>query len=497
MSDNTPFGWLPMDPATAAALAGNLPHPFSAAAAHGVVYYLNLPQPLATVSTATAAAAVARQQRQNEEEDAAGVRMVHLLLTSAGAIQAGDHSSAQDSLTQARSILAGLPTSTGIGRIARHFVDALAQRISPASAAALPPPPPPVLADLHNHFYNAGPYLKFAFSTANKAILDAFRGCDRVHIVDLGIMQGHQWPSLIHALSRRHGGPPHLRITGVGATASGDVLAEVGRRLRQFASSLDVPFTFREVRVDALDGIPGWMLGVVPGEALAINSVLQLHRLLAEDADDTAAIDAVLRLVTSLQPRVFTVVEQEADHNRPALLERFTNALFHYASMFDSMEAVMMSHRLRGGLAGGVGVVTRALAEALLRAEILDVVCGEGSARVERHEPMVRWRERLARAGLAQVPFGPDEARHAVAQLALATRMMVAGGRSAGYGIVECDGALALAWHGRALYAATAWRVATRWWAAAGNAVRDEGGSSRNGSSGESSNGRGDWASFV
>jgi hypothetical protein len=48
-----------------------------------------------------------------------------------------------------------------------------------------------------------------------------------------------------------------------------------------------------------------------------------------------------------------------------------------------------------------------ALAEAYLRAEIFDVVCGEGSARTERHELGTRWREKLARAGMAQVPFGP------------------------------------------------------------------------------------------
>ena len=47
--------------------------------------------------------------------------------------------------------------------------------------------------------------------------------------------------------------------------------------------------------------------------------------------------------------------------------------------MFDSMEAG--SHRTSGCS------TTSALAEAFLRAEILDVVCGEGSARAECHEP--------------------------------------------------------------------------------------------------------------
>jgi len=441
--------------------------------------------PPARLPAVPTAAEVAR--RRHEEEDA-GIRLVHLLVTCAGAIQAGDYSAADDNLTQARSFLAAITSSTGIGRVARHFVDALAQRLAPAHPQQAAPPPPATAAELHSHFYDAGPYLKFAYSTANQAILDAFEGCDHVHVVDLALMQGRQWPALIEALSQRHGGPPYLRITGIGG--AGDELGEVGIRLEQLARSLDVPFTFRVVRVDQLDGLRRWMLGVVPGEALAVNSVLQLHRLLVDpDADPAvpAPIDALLYLVTSLQPRVFTVVEQEADHNRPALVERFTNALFHYAAMFDSMEAA--SHRTGGG------GTTSALAEACLRAEILDVVCGEGSARAERHEPVGRWRERLARAGLTQLPVGADEVRRATAQLIRETLFS-----ATGYGVLECAGSLALAWHDRPLYAATAWRAtgagdASGGGAAAASGERDDKGRRRNSRNGSGeSNGRGNRA---
>ncbi|CAN6331914.1 unnamed protein product [Urochloa humidicola] len=229
---------------------------------------------------------------------------------------------------------------------------------------------------------------------------------------------------------------------------------------------MNVPFCFRGVCVDQLDGLSKWMLRIVPGEALAFNSVLQIHRLLVDpDADPAvpAPIDILLDLITDLQPRVFTVVEQEADHNRPSLLERFTNALFHYAAMFDSMEA-----------AGGhrAGAATSSLAAAYLRGEIFDIVCGEGSARTERHELLARWRERLAHAGLAQVPFGPNEVRLAAAQLINATSFS-----GDGYSILECSGSLALAWHDRPLYAATAWRAAGR--SAAGAAVAGTSGRER------------------
>ncbi|CAN6345775.1 unnamed protein product [Urochloa humidicola] len=453
-----PFSWLPMDPAAAATLTGAIPPPFPAGAANGAAYcidpalFASLLPPGRQLPVPTPAEAARR--RQEDEEDAS-IRLVHLLVTCTGAIQAGDYSAAQGNLAEARAILGLIPTSSGIGRVATHFADALAQRLFPAYPHAPPPSPCPAApAELIGHFYDAGPYLNFAYSTANQAILDAFEGCDSVHVVDFALMQGLQWPPLIHALSRRQGGPPHLHITGIGpnptGAGAGDEIREVGIRLAEFARSMNVPFCFRGVCVDQLDRLSKWMLKIVPGEALAFNSVLQLHRLLVDpDADPAvpAPIDILLDLVNDLQPRVFTVVEQEADHNRPSLLERFTNALFHYAAMFDSMVTAGRGHR-----AGGA---TSSLAAAYLRGEIFDVVCGEGSARTERHELLARWRERLARAGLTQVPFGPNEVRMAAAQLINATSFS-----GDGYSILECAGSLALAWHDRPLYVATAWRVA-------------------------------------
>ncbi|CAL4901695.1 unnamed protein product [Urochloa decumbens] len=451
-----PFSWLPMDPAAAATLTGAIPPPFPAGATNGAAYCIDpallasfMPpgtsrQPAVLPNPAESA------RRRQEEEERGAIRLVHLLVTCTGAIQAGDYSAAQGNLAEARAILGVIQTSAGIGRVAIHFADALAQRLFPAYPHAAPPAAaasPAASAELLGHFYDAGPYLNFAYSTANQAILDAFEGCDDVHIVDFALMQGFQWPPLIHALSTRQGGPPRLRVTGIGPhPANGrDELREVGVRLAEFARSMNVPFCFRGVCVDQLDGLSKWMLKTVPGEALAFNSILQLHRLLVDpDADPAvpAPIDMLLDLVTDLQPRVLTVVEQEADHNRPSLLERFTNALFHYAAMFDSMEA-------RGPRAGN------APAEAYLRAEIFDIVCGEGSARAERHELLSRWKERLARVGLAQVPFGQNEVRLAEAHLISATSYS-----GDGYSILECGGGLALAWHDRPLYAATAWRAA-------------------------------------
>jgi DELLA protein len=189
------------------------------------------------------------------------------------------------------------------------------------------------------------------------------------------------------------------------------------------------------------------------GEAVAVNSMLQLHRLLGDDRDGSPSpscgpIDEVLGLIRALGPTVVTVAEQEARHNAPRLMDRFVEALHYYCTMFDSVEAAAL-------LAGGGPAAAAAAAEEYLGREIGNIVACEGAARVERHEPLPNWRQRLAAAGFMPWPLGSDAFRQAVLLLELLSP--VAGG---GYTLAETDGCLTLGWHGRPLIAVSAWHCA-------------------------------------
>ncbi|XP_010229736.1 DELLA protein GAI1 [Brachypodium distachyon] len=385
----------------------------------------------------------------------AAIRLVHMLVTCAAAIQAGDYGAAATYLIEARTILVNtIPTSSGIGRVTIHFATALAHRLNSASPnSSLSPSSSSPSANNHaseqyRQFYDQVPHLKFAHFTANQAFLEAFRGHDRVHIIDLAIMCGLQWLSLIKAFSIWPGGPPSIRITGVGPTHTGsrDELREVGLMLTEHARVLNVPFSFHIVTGDNLEGLKPWMFHLVQGEAIAVNSICQLHRLLVDpDAASTSLpppIDTVLGWITSMRPKVFTVVEQEADHNKPTLVERFTNALFYYGAMFDSMEAVATRSR--------TGAAERG-AEVHLKREIFNIVCNEGSSRVERHETLPRWRARLRRAGLAQVPLRPNNLRHA--------SMLLHDLSGDGYHVMERGDGLMLAWHNNPLFSVSVWHI--------------------------------------
>ncbi|KAJ4950737.1 hypothetical protein NE237_027569 [Protea cynaroides] len=384
------------------------------------------PQPQQQQLTAAVAAAAA-------EEDS-GIRLVHLLMTCAGSVQRGDVASAGSLIDDMQALLIQVNRSCGIGKVADYFIDALTRRLFS---------PPAVCADsileneiLYHHFYEACPYLKFAHFTANQAILEAFDGHDCVHVIDFNLMHGLQWPALIQALALRPGGPPFLRLTGIGPPSPDgrDSHREIGFKLAELARSVNVRFAFRGVAASRLDDVKPWMLKVGPTEVVAVNSIMQFHRLLSSEQ----SLETVLAWIRSLNPKIVTVVEQEANHNQAEFLDRFTEALYYYSTMFDSLESCTVQ-------------LEKTVAEMFIQREICNILCCEGPARVERHEPLVKWRERLGAAGFGPLHLGSNAFKQASMLLTLFS--------AEGYCVEENQGCLTLGWHSRPLIAASAWQA--------------------------------------
>lgn len=419
-----------------------------------------------------------------------GIRLVHTLMACAEAVQQ-DNLKAAVALVKQIGVLA-MSQGGAMRKVATYFAEALARRIygiHPAQDQGLVDA---AFADiLQMHFYESCPYLKFAHFTANQAILEAFAGKNRVHVIDFSMKQGLQWPALMQALALRPGGPPSFRLTGIGPPQpdNTDALQQVGWKLAQLAETMHVEFEYRGFVANSLADLEPYMLDVASArscsssssssagrtsgggirnstancgkndgdgdgggeeeEAVAINSVLELHRLLARPG----AIEKVLGTVRALRPKIVTVVEQEANHNGRVFLERFNEALHYYSTMFDSLEGCgTPSPTAAAGLSGGAGQ-DQVMTEVYLGRQICNVVASEGAERTERHETTAQWRTRMEGAGFEPVHLGSNAFKQASMLLAL-----FAGGD--GYRVEEKDGCLMLGWHTRPLITTSAWRLA-------------------------------------
>ncbi|KAG8483004.1 hypothetical protein CXB51_021923 [Gossypium anomalum] len=147
------------------------------------------------------AAAAEQQQHQNlghtlmvpipigpEQEQDSGLQLVHLLLACAEAVAS--------CFTEALS-----------ARLAATMTTSPSTSSSPKPYSPFPSNSLEVLK-IYQIVYQACPYIKFAHFTANQAIFEAFETEERVHVIDLDILQGYQWPAFMQALAARPSGAP-------------------------------------------------------------------------------------------------------------------------------------------------------------------------------------------------------------------------------------------------------------------------------------------------
>lgn len=289
--------------------------------------------------------------------------------------------------------------------------------------------------------YEICPYFKFAYMAANGAIAEAFKDEAKVHIFDFQITQGTQWLCLIEALAQRPGGPPSIRITTVDDPESQSSpvggMKLVKQRLGKLAESLNVPFEFHAVRAK-MSEVQASMIERRPDEALAVNFTLQLHHLPDESVCLTNPRDRLLRMAKSMNPKVLTLVEQEANTNTSPFFARFMETLDYYAAVFDSID-VALPRKSKDR----VNVEEQCLAR-----DIVNVIACEGAQRVERHELSGKWRARMMMAG-----FRP----HPMSSHVNSTIKRLLETYSKNYRLKEEGGSLHLGWLNRCLVVASAW----------------------------------------
>ncbi|XP_066334349.1 scarecrow-like protein 9 [Miscanthus floridulus] len=192
----------------------------------------------------------------------------------------------------------------------------------------------------------SGCFLPVQLHFSNKTIYTAVAGRKMLHIVDCGLGHGIQWPDLLRWLSRREGGPPEVRLTGIDKPQPGFLPAwrveETGRRLSACARQFGVPFEFRGVANKQPEAIHVEDLDIDPDEVLVVNSMFHLETLMDESivVERPNPRDVVLGTIGKMRPSVFVHGIVNGSHSSAFFMARFRDALQRYTALFDMMGTI-------------------------------------------------------------------------------------------------------------------------------------------------------------
>lgn len=337
------------------------------------------------------------------------------------------------------------PRGPGADRLASTFLAALRRRAGDERDGTgnlyAGTTGPEQMLEAFDLLVRATPLVRFGYRAANGAILDAIRGAERVHIVDIGIGRGTQWPDFLERLGRGGGPSPSVWLTGIDIPMPGDdpdrALREAGEMLSEVAGSHGIPFTFEPLSgfIEEFDIVPARA-----GEVLIINAVLALHHVPGHDVSlwPERSRQALIERLRKAHPRLLVLVEPDAEHNDLELPERTAEAWRHYGLVFDVFDHLFDRDLPARGT----------LESAFFGREVENVLVGEGLDRIERHQRRLRWQEQAATAGLVPVPLG-----------GLSEGLADILDTHPGFSLAEEDGALMLCWKGVPIVGTLAFRT--------------------------------------
>lgn len=248
-------------------------------------------------------------------------------------------------------------------------------------------------------FQEVSPWTTFGHTACNGAIMEAFEGKSKLHIIDFSNTYCTQWPTLLELLATRSYETTHLRLTSVvrgSAETLQKVMREIGYRMDKFARIMGIPFKFNVIHhIGDLSELNSAILDVQQDEALVINCVgsfrsVQINRR-----------DFFISMLSRLQPRIVTVVEEEADLDVGVdgyeFVKGFEECLRWFRLYFECLDECfpkISNERL---------VLERSAGRA-----VVDLVACPLSESTERRETQTQWSRRLQAAGFSGVVFSNE-----------------------------------------------------------------------------------------
>ncbi|KAJ8748951.1 hypothetical protein K2173_013388 [Erythroxylum novogranatense] len=186
-------------------------------------------------------------------------------------------------------------------------------------------------------FSEISPIIQFANFTCNQALLEAFEGFDRIHILDFDIGYGGQWSSLMQELSLRNGGAPSLKITAFASPSSHSEL-ELGltqENLRIFAGEINMPFELQILGLESLNsGLSPLPIRIPEKEVIAVNLPI------GSFSSYPSILPLVVRYVKQLSPKVVVSMDRGCERTDLPFAHQVNQTIQSYSSLLESLDAV-------------------------------------------------------------------------------------------------------------------------------------------------------------
>ncbi|KAJ7298809.1 hypothetical protein O6H91_Y395800 [Diphasiastrum complanatum] len=373
------------------------------------------------------------------EEEYNAVSLVHLLTACAEAVTSGNQDLAAVILAKIEHLVS--PKESAFQRVASYFYQSLQSVITqelPADDNITPSAE--TITGAFQLLHEVSPYNKFAHLTANQAIMEAVEDETVVHIIDFDIMEGLQWPPLIEALATRSNEVSFLQITAVQLEGAPNTLSSslelTGRRLTEFADSLQIPFSFETVVLDEetaclqLDGAD-------QGGALIANCMLQLPHMTSRNPK---SIFSFISAISKMEIKLVTISDDALKCRSTDFTERFFEILHHSCALFDSVEASLSMHNL-----------ARAMIETTFLAPRIWSTVASICQQQEKDQEVGRARSTHIMQELGFEPLSISHYNQIQAELLLAFF-------KEGYRIEDEGDELAICWRDRPLVAVSTWK---------------------------------------
>ncbi|KAK2990251.1 hypothetical protein RJ640_014703 [Escallonia rubra] len=285
-------------------------------------------------------------------------------------------------------------------------------------------------------FHQQVPFYQVTQFTGIQAIVENVEGAKKVHVIDLEIRNGIQCTVLMQALAARAECPlEHLKITAVGTTSKPQI-DEIGERLKSFARSMSLSFSFNVVMVADMLDLNEDLFELDAEEAVAIYSSYLLWTMIAQPD----RLERLMRVINNINPCIMIVAEIEANQNSSVFVTRFTEALFYYGAFFDCLEDCMEDD-----------ILNRMITESMFSLAIRNVVASEGEERTMRHVSIGVWRAFFARFRMVETELSMSS----LYQAKLVTKNFACGSSCT----LEMNGkCLTIGWKGTPIFSLSAWK---------------------------------------